>query len=108
MAQFTAPQARNCLPKAARSAGGAQAKLKLHAAIICLLGLSFIQSVPFGAVGNTTKREHWQIATGIHESSRLKTKSKQWRFPRSVAAVTVIRLRKRRRSHPKRRANFSR
>ena len=57
MARFTAPQAPNCSPNAARWAVVVQAKLKSRVDIVYQLALSFTQSVRFGAAGNMTKRE---------------------------------------------------
>src|SRR6476661_4532650 len=108
MARFTAPQAPNCSPNAAYWAVVAQVKLKSRGDIVYQLALSFTQSARFGAAGNMTKREHWQIATAIRCSLRWKMKSKHWRFRQSVAALTVIQSRKPHTLHSKRCANFSR
>ena len=63
---------------------------------------------PIWRGGKHGEPRHWQIATAIRCSLRWKMKSKHWRFRRSVAALMVIRLRKPRRLHSKRHANFSR
>ena len=67
----------------------------------------FTQLGRSGVAENMASLRHWQIAIATRYSLRSKMKSKHWRFRRSVAALTVIRLRKPRRLHSKRRANFS-
>ena len=57
MVRFTAPQAPNCSPNAARWAVVAQAKLKLRADIVCLLVSSFTRLGRSGVVENMAKPE---------------------------------------------------
>ena len=57
MARFTAQQAPNCSPNAARWAVVAPAKRRSPAAIICQLVLSFTQSDRSGVAGNMTSAE---------------------------------------------------